>query len=125
LWKQIHELITNIWEKEKIPDDMTIGIVYPIHKKEDKTVSDNYRGITVLSQMYKIMSCLIYNRINQYAEKYIGEYQSGFRNNRSTIDKIHIMRLTYKKCTKFNIDLHNLFIDFKQAFDKINRSKML
>jgi hypothetical protein len=33
LWKQIHELITNIWEKEKIPDDWKIGIIYPSHKK--------------------------------------------------------------------------------------------
>jgi hypothetical protein len=73
LWKQIHELITNIWEKEKIPDDWKIEIIYPIHKKGDKTVCDNYRGITLLSRMYKIMSCLIYNRINQYAEKFVGE----------------------------------------------------
>jgi hypothetical protein len=88
LWKQIHELITNIWEKEKISDDWKIRKIYPIHKKGDKTVCDNYHGITLLSQMYKIMSCLIYNTINQYAEKYIGQYQSGFHNNRSTIAKV-------------------------------------
>jgi hypothetical protein len=63
LWKQIHELITNVWEKEKIPDDWKIGIIYPFHKKGDKNVCDNYSAITVLSQMYKIMSCLIYKSV--------------------------------------------------------------
>jgi hypothetical protein len=30
LWTQIHELIINIWNKEKIPDDWKIGkIFYP------------------------------------------------------------------------------------------------
>jgi hypothetical protein len=29
-----------------------------------------------------------------------------------------------EKCYEFGIELHNIVIDFKQAFDKVNRSKM-
>ena len=29
-----------------------------------------------------------------------------------------------EKCYEFGIELHNIFIDFKQAFDKVNRPKM-
>jgi hypothetical protein len=45
----------------------------------------------------------------------------GFRHNRSTIDNIVVVRQIYEKCHEYNIDLHNIFIDFSQAFDTVNR----
>ena len=45
----------------------------------------------------------------------------GFRPNRSTIDNIFIVRQIYEKCYEYNIDLHNIFTDFSQAFDTVNR----
>jgi hypothetical protein len=47
----------------------------------------------------------------------------GFRPGRSTIDNIHIVRQISEKCYEYNINLHNLFIDFSQAFDAVNRDK--
>ena len=43
----------------------------------------------------------------------------GFRLNRSTIDNIFMVRQIYEKCHEYNIDLHNIFIDFSQAFDTV------
>ena len=44
----------------------------------------------------------------------------GFRPNRST-DNIFIVRQIYEKCYEYNIDLHNIFIDFSQAFGTVQR----
>ena len=52
----------------------------------------------------------------------IGEYQAGFRQNRSMIDNIFIIRQIYEKCHEYNIELHNVFVDFMHAFDSVNRS---
>jgi hypothetical protein len=46
----------------------------------------------------------------------------GFRPNRSTIDNIYMTRQIYETYHEHNIEVHNLFIDFKQAFDFVNRA---
>jgi sorting nexin-29 len=102
-----------------------MGIIVPILKKGDKTMCDNYRGITILNTAYKVFSSVLYSRLMIYGEEILGEYQCGFRPNRSTIDHIHLMRQTMEKAHEYNLTLHHLFIDFKQAFASVNKDKML
>jgi len=45
----------------------------------------------------------------------------GFIPTRLTIDNIFIVRQIYEKCHEYNIDLHNIIIDFSQAFDTVHR----
>jgi hypothetical protein len=45
----------------------------------------------------------------------------GFRSNSSTIYNIFVLRQIYLKCHEYNFDLHNIFIDFPQAFDAVHR----
>jgi len=85
----------------------------------------NYRVITLLNVTYKVLSGTLYNRSAEYAEEILGDSQCGFRTNRSTIDHIFTIRQTQEKAYEYNIQLHNLYIHFKQAFDSVNRSRML
>jgi hypothetical protein len=48
----------------------------------------------------------------------------GFWPGRSTTDNIHIVRQILEERYEYNINLHNLFIDFSQAFDAVNRDKL-
>jgi hypothetical protein len=34
------------------------------------------------------------------------------------------LRMILEKCYEFNINVHQLYIDFKQAYDSINRKKL-
>jgi hypothetical protein len=36
----------------------------------------------------------------------------------------HNLKIILEKCYEFGIELHNIFIDIKQAFDKVNRPKI-
>src|SRR5215470_9991695 len=114
---KIHQLIVRVWKQEKIPCEWSEGILCPIYKKGDKKQCSNYRGISLLNITYKIFAILLYNRLSKLIEPEIGDYQMGFRPNRSTIDNIFIMRQIYEKCYECSIDLHNIFIDFSYAFD--------
>ena len=43
---EIHKLIISVWNKEELSEEWKESIIVPIHKKADKTVYSNYRGIT-------------------------------------------------------------------------------
>jgi hypothetical protein len=57
-------------------------------------------------------------------EKIIGAYQCRFCPNRSTIDQLFIIRQMMEKLYDYGIDLHMLFVDFRRAFDSINRKRL-
>jgi hypothetical protein len=84
----IHKLITSIWNKEELPDQWKEFIIVPIHKKGNKNDYNNYRGISLLSISYEILSNFLLSRLSPYVDEIIGVYQCGFRRNRSTIDHI-------------------------------------
>jgi len=63
-------------------------ITVSIDKKGDKTECMNYRGLSLLSTTYKILSNILLSRLTPYAEEIIGYHQCGFQNNRLTIDNI-------------------------------------
>jgi len=65
------------------------------------------------------------NRLSKIVDSKLSEAQVGFRPNRSTLDNIFIVYQTFEKCHEYNIDLHYIFVDFLQAFDSINRNKVI
>jgi hypothetical protein len=49
----------------------------------------------------------------------------GFRPNRSTIDNIFTVRQIFEKSYEYNIEIHNIFVDYSQAFDSVNKNKII
>ena len=68
------------------PNSLKIAEVVPIFKTEDSNSLTNYRPISILSQISKIFEKMLFNRINDYLEKYhlTSEKQFGFTQNSFT-----------------------------------------
>ena len=69
------------------------------------------------------MSIVLYGRLKPHANQIIGQYQCGFREGVSTSDEIQTLRQILEK-TEYQIETHRLFIDFKTAYDKVNRKQL-
>jgi hypothetical protein len=54
LFSEIHKLICSMWNKEELPQQWKESFFTPIHKKDDKTERNNYRGLSLLLTAYKI-----------------------------------------------------------------------
>jgi len=120
----IHKLIIAIWNKEEMPEELKESVIVPIHKKGDKIECNNYRGISLLPTTYKILSNILLSRLIPYAEEIMGDHQCGFRRNRSTTDHIFCIRQILEKKWEHNESVHQLFIDFKEAYDSVRREAL-
>jgi hypothetical protein len=121
LKKRLHAMICKIRRDEKMPDDWKVGLIVPLFKNGDKMKCENYQGITLLNVAYKILSSIILEWLKVYLEEILAEYQCGFRPQRGTMNQIFVVRQILEKFYMHDIDLHLLFIDFKNAFDSINQ----
>jgi hypothetical protein len=65
----IQKLNNPVWNKEELPDQWKeSSIIIPVHKKGDKTDCNNYRGISLLSTSYKILSNILLSRLGLYTD---------------------------------------------------------
>jgi len=74
-----------------------------------------------LPTTYKILSIILLSRLIPYAKEIIEDHQCGFRRNRSIIDYIVCIRQIREKKWEYNEEIHQLFIDFKKAYDSVRR----
>ena len=59
---RIYNIILKIWNNEQVPEEFKEGI-FPIFKKGDLILCNNYRPITLLKVVYKIFAISLHNRL--------------------------------------------------------------
>ena len=118
-----HVLFNKIFDTGYFPDSWEDGFIIPLHKKGSIENVENYRGITLLSLVGKLFTCILNTRLNDWAEKYhiYVEAQAGFRKGMSTLDNIFVLNSLILHCVNENKKLYAAFIDFKKAFDFVIR----
>jgi hypothetical protein len=107
-----------------VPEEWKDSIIVPIYKTGDKTDCNNYRGRSLLPTTYKILFNILLSRLIPYAEEITGDHQCGFQRNRSTTDHIFCIRQILEKKWEYNEAVHQLFKDFKRAYDSVRREAL-
>ena len=118
-------LLNKCLKEEKIPDDWINAEVIILFKKGDISNIENYRPISLLSQMYKLFTRIIANRLTNKLDSYQPVEQAGFRKGYSTVEHLQTLRLLIEKATEYDIPLHLAFVDFQKAFDCIETHAFL
>lgn len=113
--------IVAAWESEMFDSEWKKGVIVKIPKKGDLKKCDNWRGITILNTINKIMAQIILQRITDPIERQLRDEQAGFRANRGCIDQSNTLRLIIEQSNEFNSPLYVLFVDFEKAFDRVRR----
>ena len=98
------------------------SIIVHIYKKGDIIDCRNHRDISLLPNMYKILSNILLDRLIPYADEIIGHHQCGFWRIRSTADHIFCILQILEKKWEYNEALHQFLIVFKKAYDSVRRA---
>lgn len=61
------------------------------------------------------------NKIQQHVDQELGDYQNGFRKDRSTTGKMRTIRQNLEKCYKYNTDVNQLNVDFLKDYESSKR----
>ena len=120
---RLHQFIASVWTSKQLPQQWKDANIVTIFKRKgDKTLCDNYRGISLLSVAGKVLArVMLYRLLNHVVDVVVPESQCGFRRQRSTTDMIFVARLLQEKCREQHRDLFLAFIDLTKAFDTVNR----
>lgn len=116
----------HLFDNGLFPDNWSLSILQPLHKKGDTSMPDNYRGISLLDISSKLYSFVLNRRITDWIEEQniLGEEQAGFREDHSTSDHIFTLLALVQKQLLRHRKLYVAFIDFRKAFDSVNRDKL-
>ena len=109
----------------RVPEDWKSTNTILLFKKGDKSDIGNYRPIALMSQLCKMFSRVILNRIARLLKEGSRREQAGFKAGFSTVDHIYTVTQLLEITREFHIPLCLLFIDFKKAFDSVEKKAVL
>jgi len=124
----LHVLFNACFSSGRMPSVWGKCVINPIPKASSADARDplSYRGISLASSMYKMYCSILNERLTKWAEEnsLLVDEQNGFRKKRSTIDHISSLTSIIETRKKLNMSTYCAFIDFKKAYDSIDRFKL-
>lgn len=123
----LSSIMNNVLKEGKLPECWKSAIVIPIYKKGDKQQPENYRPISLTSNICKCMEKIIVSAMTPFLleNTTIPDSQHGFLPGRSTtsnlLTRIRDWSLAYDRGDPIDI----FYLDFEKAFDKVPFTRLL
>ena len=120
-------LFNSILKTGIYPENWCKAVIVPIHKGGKLNDTNNYRGISLLSNVSKVFCRILNQRLVQWANdnELMYEEQAGFTKGKSTNDQVFILYTCVQKYLKKRKGrCYGIFVDFAKAFDKVPHSHL-
>ena len=109
------------------PEKLKVAKVLPLYKKGDEHFFDNYRPISLLPAISKVIEKIVYNQLYDYFVKnnLIYDSQYGFRQLHSTeLAALEITDRLTQNMDNGKISI-TIYLDLSKAFDTLNHNILI
>jgi hypothetical protein len=110
-----------------VPAQFKVAKVIPVHKSGAKDSMDNYRPISLLNSLSKILEKIVYNRLIKFLDdnKVISNSQFGCRKSHSTLHPLLQFTNAVSKALDNKEHTIAIFCDLRKAFDTVDHKILL
>lgn len=128
---ELYKNLTLIFNKSLnlgcFPDKLKTAKVIPIHKGDSKMECSNYRPISLLPILGKLLEKLMYERLINFFtnQNILSGKQYGFQKNKSTEQAILDLQANITEAFENKETPCCIFLDFAKAFDTVNHEILL
>ena len=120
------KMINIIFHHGNAPDILKVGLLTPVFKnKGDKNCAINYRGITVLPVINKIIEAILKQRINPAVVATQNRAQRGFTEGASPMNSALPVEEIYRESKDINTEYELVLLDAKSAFGVVIHNHLM
>ena len=119
-----HENINFCFESSCLPSDLKVADVTPAYKKKSKNSKDNYRPVSILSNISKVYERCIYDQMEAYFE-IMSPNQCGIRKGFSAQHCLISLIEKWKKSIDNGGAFGALMTDLSKAFDCLSHELLI
>lgn len=125
--KPIAYLINLSFSQGRFPKVLKLSAVSPVHKKDDKKVTSNYRPISISSCFAKVFEYAMLDRLKSHLKRnqILTPSQHGFRQGYSTISAIHTFINKLSESLDGGETPAAIFCDLSRAFDCVDHALLM
>ena len=124
-----YDNINKCFSESFFPDDLKRAEVIPVFKKDikkdSKNLKENYRPVSILSNISKIYETCLYNELSSYFEDIFPDYQFDFRKGISAQQCLITLTETRQKYLDNKESFGALLTDLTKAFNGVNHKLLI
>ena len=118
----IYAFVVETFETCFFPSDLNRGLITLIPKSDSIVFLTNFRPITLLTTLYKILAKLLALRMTKNISIWIDPSQTGFVPGKCIFDNLFLAFEALQWGPESNQDLVMLLLDFEKAYDRLSWS---
>ena len=109
------------------PEILKLALIIPIFKKGSRLICNNYRPISLLSNISKLIEKIMYSRLYSYLNAYnfLYDLQFGFRAKHSTSHALVNITEKIREALDAGNFACGIFIDLQKAFDTVDHGILI
>lgn len=114
--EDIYKIFEEFWSTGKLPKGSNVAYIALIAKIENPNGLQDYRPISMLGCIYKMIAKVITSRLQPVMDSLVGPSQSSFIKGRQILDGALIAGELIESCRRKKIQATILKLDFHKAF---------